>query len=94
MSKELLTNYIDAVVTNDNESRKVIFGQYLENKTKEVLGFKFVEPQGEPVAVIGTPAATVTESFLAMLSEAELTDEIGLDGNTVTVHGKPVDRLS
>ena len=57
------------------------------------MGFKFVEPQGEPVAVIGIPAATVTESFLAMLSEAELTDEIGLDGNTVTVHGKPVGRL-
>ncbi len=93
MSKELLTNYIDAVISDDSETRRVVFGQYLESKTKEILGFKFVEPQGEPTTVVGIPSAAVTESVKAHLTEAQLSDEIDLEGNTVIVQGKPVGRL-
>lgn len=92
MSKELLTQYIDAVITNDTETQKVLFSQYAENKTKEVLGFKYVEPQGEPTTVVGL-SVPVTESILAAITEAQLSDEIDLEGNTVLVKGKPVGRL-
>lgn len=92
MSKELLTQYIDAVITNDTETQKVLFSQYAETKTKEVLGFKYVEPQGEPTTVVGL-SAPVTESILTAITEAQLSDEIDLEGNTVLVRGKPVGRL-
>ena len=93
MSKELLTNYIDAVISDDSETRRVVFGQYLENKTKELLGFKFVEPQGEPTTIVGIPSAAVNESIKAYLNEVQLTNEIDLDGNSVLVNGKAVGRL-
>ena len=92
MSKELLTQYIDAVITSDTDTQKVLFAQYAEAKTKEVLGFKYVEPQGEPTTVVGL-SAPVTEGFLAALVEAQLTDQIDLEGNTVLVNGKAVGRL-
>lgn len=50
-TNENLMQFIDAVIANDDEARKIAFSAHTEQKTKEILGVPVVTPVAEAVDV-------------------------------------------
>lgn len=81
MSNENLLKFIDSVVSGDEEVQRQSLSLFAQEKTKELLG-------------LTPPEVTQTmEELSAAINEADLGNDIALDGNTVYVKGKRVGHL-
>ena len=85
--KEQLGAVIDAVIKGDTDAAKAAFSQYIQAKTREVLGITPVEAPMEPAA------EPVKEGVLVRLQEmvdALVDSPVKLHGDKVIVDGKQV----